>query len=265
MEKKVSRLSQKSLELSVLVPSIRPNNLKRLYDSTVAAFSHPFEFIVIGPYGLPSELENMDNVKWIKSFRSPLAAQQQGLCESIGRLVTYAADDGLWLPGALDIAYNLLENKDYRAVITGKYQEGERVDDNMEKDDYYILNNHVQSSGFFIPENTWMLNCGMISRKILLELGGWDSYNFIACPIGYNDLAIRLQKYGCKFILQQEKMFECVHLPGLQGDHGPIHIAQTEFDEPKFKELYSSDRQRIAILLENWKGSPERFSLRFGD
>lgn len=255
-----------SLKLSVLVPSIRPANLGRLYNSVIEAFSGEFEFLVIGPYGLPDELKTKPNVRFIEDWGSPLRAQQIGLIESMGEYISWCADDGWCTPQSYDKAFKLLEGEDYKTVIMGKYQEGERQNNHMEENHYYILNNHVQSNCFFIPENTWMLNCGVVSRKILLELGGWDAGTFRTCPQGYNDMAIRLQKYGCKFIVNPDIMFECTHMPGTTGDHGPIHTVQTTIDEPMFKEIYNHPyfSKRLAIDLNNWKKSPAKWNARFG-
>ena len=255
------------MKLSVLVPSIRPYNLNRLYESIKNSCSHKFEMIVIGPYELPEELRGKKDVIYIADWGSPLRAQQIGLCSAQGEYISWAADDGVYLTGALDIAFRLLEGKDYKTVVMGKYQEGDRKDDHMEQDKYYILNNHFGSNAAFIPENCWMLNCGVVSRKILLEIGGWDSYKFHTCPPGYNDLAVRLQKYDCKFIIQKEMMFSCSHLPGLLGDHAPIHNIQTMRDEPMFKEIWSHPfySKRIAVDLKNWIKAPERWTPRFGE
>lgn len=253
------------MKLSVLIPSIRPQNLQRLYDSIKSSFSGEFEAIVIGPYGLPDSLKDVANVKFIESWQSPLAAQQHGLTQATGEYISWAADDGWYLPNSLDIAFELVKDKDYKAVVMGKYQEGDRVNDHMEKDDYYILNNHDGSKCMFLPEHTYMLNCGILSRQILLELGGWDAKNFWTCPPGYNDLAIRLQKYGCEFIIQQPLMFACTHLPGLMGDHAPIHNVQTLRDEPMFKEIWNHPyfSKRLAINIDNWKQAPEIWENRF--
>ncbi len=126
---------------------------------------------------------------------------------------------------------------------------------------------HAQSTCFFIPEGTKMLNCGVLSRQILMELGAWDAGTFHTCPQGYSDLAIRLQKYGCEFIIQNEMMFECTHEPGTMGTHAPIHNSQTQRDEPLFKEIYSHPyfSKRLAIRLDNWKKAPVKWKERFGE
>lgn len=254
-----------SYKLSVLVPSIRPKNLRRLYDSIDKACSYEFEVIVASPYPLPEDCQ-FGNVKLIQTWRSPLAAQQQALVESSGEYISWCADDGWCLPGSYDKAFKLLEGEDYKTVIMGMYQEGDRKNDHMENEEYYILNNHDGSNAAFIPSRCYMLNCGVLSKKILIELGGWDSIKFRTCPPGYNDLAVRLQKYGCKFIINPELMFACTHLPGLMGDHAPIHNVQTMRDEPMFKEIWSHPyySKRIAVDLNNWEKSPEVWESRFG-
>lgn len=254
-----------SVKLSILIPSIRTENLRRLYDSIKLAFSGEFEAIVASPYPLPDNMQ-FDNVKLITTWRAPLAAQQEALTQATGEWVSWCADDGWCLPNSYDQAFQLLEGKDYKTIITGKYQEGERKDDNMEKIDYYILNNHHGSQAVFLPENSYMLNCGLVSRKLLLEVGGWDSREFVTCPPGYNDLAVRLNKYGCEFIIPDFMMFECTHMPGETGDHSSIHRAQTLLDEPKFREIWSHPyfSKRISVDLYNYKRTPEKWEMRFG-
>lgn len=255
------------MKLTLICPGIRTDNWIKSYNSIGKSFSGEYEVIFIGPHNLPKELEGLDNVRFIQDFGPPLKCQQMGLVEAKGEYISWFADDGFYLPGALDEAFKLLEDKDYKTVVMGKYQEGDRKDGHMEENPYYILNNHVQSTCYFIPENTWMLNCGLLSKKILLELGGWDAFNFHTCPPGYNDLAIRLQKYGCEFLVLEPLMFSCTHLPGHAGDHGPIHDTQTLRDEPKFKEIWNHPyfSKRLAIDINNWKIAPKKWQARFGD
>lgn len=254
------------MKLSVLIPSIRPHLLQGLYNSIGKAFSGEFEAIIISPFDLPESLKNVDNVKWIQSWQSPIAAQQHGLVESTGEYISWASDDGVYLPGSLDVAFKSLEGKDYKTVVMGKYREGDANTDAMVKDDYYILSNHAGSMAQFIPMNFYMLNVGVLSRKLLIELGGWDAATFQVCPYAYTDLAIRLQKYNCPFIIQQEEMFKCSHMPDCTGDHAPIHLGQIYFDEPMFKEIYNHPywSKRMAIDLNNWQKAPARWERRFG-
>lgn len=277
-------------ELSIIVPGIRPKNWLRLYNSINTAFSYSWEIIFISPYPLPAELQGKDNVQHIQSWRSPIACQQMALPCVRGVFVSWAADDGAFLPNSLDIAYDKIMQDEtvlphgefmkdavgieqtgiafnHMKLVMGKYYEGNNDGDMpMQDDKYYILSNHDATRVKWIPDNYYMLNVGLVPTKLLIEVGGWDAENFEVCPMSYNDLAIRLQRYGVKFIIQNEMMFTCSHMPGHEGDHKPIHEAQINRDQPKFKNIYWSGNcvNRIKIDINNWKNSPEKWSERFG-
>lgn len=253
------------MQLSVLCPGIRTNNWLKLYDSISESFSGTFEIIFIGPYKLPEELRNKGSVRYIYSLGSPIRCQQMGLLSSEGEYITWAADDGVFLPKSLDVAFSKIERN---SVVMGKYYEGNNDGDMpMQEDKYYILSNHDATKVKWINKEYYMLNVGIVERKLLLEMGGWDAENFQVCPMAYNDFAIRLQRKGIKFIIQNEMMFKCSHMPGHEGDHGPIHDAQIEFDQPRFRNIYWDPKcvNRINIDIDNWKKSPERWIRRFGN
>ena len=250
------------MRLSILVPGIRVQNWTRLYNSIDDSFSGEWEMIFIGPYELPTSLAVMDNVKYIEDWGTPIKCQQRGLVAAKGEYITWAADDGVFTKNSLDKGFELLKEENYKTVITGKYIEGTPFDDHMENEKYYILSNHDDTE--YVPKGYYMLNVGLVSRELLYEIGGWDC-RFEVCPMAYNDLAIRLQNLGCKFILQPEIMFRCSHLPLCQGDHGPIHHAQTDHDIPVMKELYKSlnPKERMVIGLDNWMNCDEVWKRRF--
>lgn len=256
------------IKLSVLVPGIRPYNWEKLYNSVKSAFSGEFEVIFVGPCDLPLELNQYDNVSLYKCMRSPIASQQIALIESKGEFISWAADDGVYLPGSLDIAVNSLENEPYTTIVTARYLEGNDPNGNMSEDWYYDLYNHESMQLPGVPQKCKMLNCGVISRSLLIQLGGWDAYSFQVCPLAYTDFAIRAHRFGSKFILQKEVMFSCSHLPGTMGDHSPIHFTQLEKDQPMFSGIYSVPSTYLTrqnIPLDNWKKSEEVWSPRFGD
>jgi hypothetical protein len=252
------------VKLSVLVPSIRTENLKNLYDSIKQSFSEEFEFIVASPYDLPWVLKDIYNVKLIKTYRSPLAAQQQALIQSTGEWIIWCADDGECLPDMLDDSFKLLEGKDYKTIIVSKYLEGNNPV-GMENKEYYMLHTHDNMRLKGVPINAMLLNCGVVSNQLLVELGGWDASKFEVCPMGYTDFSIRALKYGAEFILQDKPVFKCSHEPGLEGSHAPIHNAQTRKDEPIFKMIYYKENDRMVIPLDNWKQTEEVWSRRFNE
>lgn len=263
-------------QLTVLVPSIHPDKLPMLYKSVEDAFSSTFEFIVIGPYEPPEELMDKGNVRFIKDWGSPIRCQQRGLTVASGNWITWAADDGVYLPRTIDNSFSLLLKNDMFVdgigrtsipathLVMGKYIEGELGNKHMAGDDYYVLSRHRASFSHYLPPHFLMLNVGIVSRFILLQIGGWDC-RFEACPMAYNDLAIRLQNQDNKFIIQDGFMFECSHSPMRSGDHGPIHDAQMENDIPLFQRLYDNKDcvNRVKINLENWRDAPDRWERRF--
>lgn len=255
-------------QLSVLVPGIRPDNWEALYKSILKSFSGMWEIIFIGPYPLPERMLKYKNVRYIEDWGSPIRCQQRALYEAKGDWITWAADDGEFKTGKLDLAFDKLKKKnfDYMSVIMGKYREGSGNTDPMVLDQYYMLNNHEDTKSEQYPADTLMLNVGVVSRQLLLEVGGWDAEKFEVCPMAYNDLAVRLQRHGAKFIIQDEVMFLCSHLPGHEGDHGPIHNGQQNHDRHVYALIWKDflPVDRLIIQTDNWKNAPERWERRFG-
>lgn len=260
------------MRLSILLSGIRVPNWLKLYTSISKSYTKPdWELIIVSPYELPVELKDKDNIQWFQDWGSPCRCQQIALTYAQGEWITWASDDGTFIENSLNIGFDLLSGDqwrwDYKTIIIGKYREGDGDTSGMVRDEYYLLNNHLGSVCKYLPPDTPLLNVGLVSRKLLLEVGGWDSIKFEVLPIAYNDLAVRLKNYGCKFILQQEVMFECSHEPGMTGTHGPIHCAQVFRDEPMFKLIYNrpGSKERIEIDINNWQKSPERWVRRFGE
>lgn len=257
-------------DLTVLVPGIRTHNWLSLYDSIDKglASDRTWEVIFIGPHPMPPEVADKKNVRFIEDWGSPIRCQQRGLCEAQGEWITWAADDGGYLPGTLDTSFKLLEDQGYNhnVVIMGKYFEGKNMaqPEFMGGDDYYILHTHPPMKLPHIPSHYYMLNVGIVARDLLYKVGGW-SCQFEVCPMSYCDLSIRLQNYGVEYVVQPNPMFACDWTPGIEGDHAPIHYAQTEADEPLFHDIYSSESgvNRIHMDLENWKNAPEKWTRRF--
>jgi hypothetical protein len=263
------------VKLTCICPGIRTANWKKLYDSMFKACKkHEWEMVFVGPYDLPPELEGKHNIVYIKDWASPIICQQKGLLASTGEYITWAADDGYFLENSLDVGFSLIAEQgsrgaenNYKIVVMGKYTEGDGNTEHMKGNDYYVLTNHESSTFREIPKGTYMLNVGLVSRKLLLEVGGWDC-QFEVCPMAYNDLAIRLQKFGCPFVIQNELMFSCSHLPGHMGDHGPIHDGQVLHDQPLFEKIWNPrstpPKTRIHIPVDTFKDMPTRWERRFG-
>ena len=249
--------------LSVIVPSIRPGNLQRLYESIQTAYSGEFEFIVVGPQALDGYFADKPRVKHIPDMGSPVRAQQIGLTHASGEYVLWGvADDGLFRPGVIDLA---LPKAGPKIVVVGKYNEGVE-NPAMADRKYYYINTHDCCRSAYIGNDWLMLMVGVVGRELLCEVGGVDASRFETLPMAFNDLSARLYRHGAQFVLQDEIMFRCTHLPGHMGDHGPVHDGQTLHDEPEFRKIYNDPEavKRIRIDINNWKLAPARWARRFG-
>src|SRR6188768_1590639 len=110
--------------LSVIVPGIRPQNWQKLYDSVASSLeSNDFEVIFVGPNGWPAD-SDMPHAFFIQDYGSSARAMNIGLCASHGQFVTWAADDGVFLPGMLKKVVDLVDRSNEKHIITGKYLEG---------------------------------------------------------------------------------------------------------------------------------------------
>lgn len=249
------------------MPSIRYMNLKAVYDSIATSFHGEWELIIVSPYPLPAELTDKTNITYIHDAGNPIRCRQRGLIAAKGDYICYAADDVIFYPNALDIAYNKVKDMDYKTVIVGKYMEG--VEDNkfMQSDEYYVLTTHdfLRDVMQKFPEGYKLVNTGLVSRKLMLELGGFDC-QFEACAMACVDLSIRLQNYGCNLIMQNEPFFHSTHFYGQSGDHAPIHNAQVNHDQPLFLQIYGQAESvnRKEIDINNWESVPDHWSRRFG-
>jgi hypothetical protein len=258
------------MKLSMLLSGIRTQNWHNLYKSIAHSYTNDdWELVIVSPYELPKELRKYDNIQWRQDWGSPCRCQQIALTMAQGEYINWASDDGVFTPNSHDIAFELLPfpvfDSDYKNIIVGKYTEGDNYTPDMLNDCYYELNYHDGSKCKYLPEHTPLINLGLVSRKLLIEMGGWDASRFEALPIAYNDFAVRARNKECNFIHQKEIMFTCSHTPGTSGDHGPVHTAQVFHDDPIFKMIYSrpEGQQRINIPLDNWENAPDVWARRF--
>lgn len=265
------------MKLSIICPAIRDSKWPGVYKSIEESFSGDFELILVTERPLPEELKDKKNIKVIFSERAPMQKQQQGLEHVEGEYVTVMSDDSLWLPGALDRTFKetvpLLKN--YKELIVLKYLEGKEFEfpswylkqvndkmkfktnyDFMRSDMYYFSDSHDSSNMFGIPYHSPILSCAIYTRKLLWEVGGWDS-QYQSQAMGNVDFSARLMKYGCTYIIQDFIVSTCGYMEDATGDHGPIHFAQLDDDLPLLKKKYllPDNNLQIVIPMDNWKNS----------
>ncbi len=261
-------------DLTILIPGIRTDLWMKVYKSAqLACTKKSWEIVFVGPYPPPETMSMFNNVQFINSFSSPIACRQMGLLNARGDWICYAADDVEFCPGAFDVAFSIInENQNNpRTVVVGKYLEGiseTNLDNPLMRDNpYWSLYYHTGLHSVLRPfmRDYYLVNTGLVSRKLLTDIGGWDC-QFEACAMACVDLSIRLQNEGAQCLLQNEPIFKSTHLSGHAGDHGPIHDAQTLHDEPLFFDMWhkKENENRGVIDINSWKQCPARWERRFG-
>lgn len=246
--------------LSIIVPSIRSEKLPGLYESIKNSFSGDFELIIISPNPKINKFVDNQQIYWIESWANPTVCQQLGLLSSFGEYVCFGWDDGLYEPSAID---KMMSQVSEGVAVSGRYIEGDIAPAYMTSDKYYVINTHDRASSPYITNDFLLLNTGIIKKKDLLAIGGFDC-RFETTGLSAVDMAIRLQLFGVKIILSEGVVLKCTWLPGDEGDHGPIN----EASDDDFSLLHKKYRQpifhkRIIINAENYKLQPSVWKRRF--
>jgi hypothetical protein len=257
-------------EISIILPSIRPDRLVSFYDSLTRSTTRRFELVVVGPYPLPQELEQYKNIKYARDFGNPSRAQNIALllCES--PIVTWQADDALMIEGSIDYHIDLLLSMgaDKKNVVVAKYQEGQvgSADREMSHPDHYFKINGSPAASPYIPTDFWLFNVAFMHREFLESLGGFNA-NFEGTWSSQTDLAIRAQAVGANVLMTGMPCMICDHMPGSSGDHKPIYECQTFHDEPLLQNTYRDPNWHHKVKpstdIMNWKNTQTVWSRRF--
>ena len=254
------------IDISILMPAIRRENWNRVYQSILGSTKRSFELIIVSPFPLTDELQGLVNVKYVKDFGSPVR------CSNIGALLAEGkyfypthADDGYFIKDSIDNNIKVLEDmgNDKKNIVACKYSESDGLThpERYQDDDYYKLVNAYPVSRDIIPKDWLIFNSVFWHREYFDEFGGWDS-SYGACPMSHADLAIRAQRDGAIVKLSNYPLTQNDHG---QNDHGPIEVAQLQYDAPRFRYRYSQplDTYPIKIKHDNWKEADRVWKFRF--
>lgn len=261
--------------VSIVIPSIRPKNLIKVYNAAqLACKRHTFELIIASPYLIPEELMRTGNVKFLHTYQNPTLAFQTAaqLCDA--EYIYNTTDDGLIQEDVIDLTIDLFKDLNYNDAVNMTYTEGVLDPDTLElstpnpnpfHEAYWNARSHhdLRLPGIF---DTWKL-CVHAFMKLnyFYELGGFDcEYEYLNHPI--HDLAFRIQADSGKIYNSPKIALYCSHLPGHLGDHGPVNDAQLGPDLIRFNNMYSNVScafNRIRINYNDWKDKPSIWTRRF--
>lgn len=260
-------MQQEKPLLSILMPAIRPERWDSLFQSIVGSLESGtnFELILVSPNRLPESLVGLVNIKYITDFGSPTRCFNIALEAAEGKYVTWGADDGTYLPGALKkVLLKLEEGNDEKQVIALTQVEDRHVYDK----DFCRINKHDQLSSPHIKDHYVLFPTAVMHTKFMQDVGGLDC-QFQGHAMAHIDFAIRAQELGAKVEFEPNLCLQLTHMMGPSGDHGPIHYSQIQEDEPRFKVVYSVDNtERIHKLatpsfISNWKQQEDVWHWRF--
>ncbi len=271
-------------DISIIIPSIRPQNLLKVYDSLVGACTrHTFELIVASPYYLPGELLKKGNVKYIHTYANPTICFQMSALLASSTYIYNLTDDGLVEPNAIDTALEFMDYMPNKDMYNARYDEGilnkdtleveinkgsEYLDKELQKrkhETYWLAHTHGDLRLAGINPNWKICPHFIMKLDYFMELGGLDChYEYINHPL--HDLAFRVQHYGGNIHLSKEIAFQCSHLPPGNEEHRPIEEAQLGPDATRFNSIYSYPDALRGICYLNydmWKDKDDIWTRRF--
>lgn len=253
-------------DISIIIPGIRIDNWLEVINSIVASTKRSFEVIFCGPYTPSQDVLCLPNVKFVKDLGSPVRASQIAATLAEGELITWSADDALFLPDALDknidtLLYSM--EKKRTNVVVAKYFEGQNgTQKPLQNDEYFMLKGSTWTDIPYIPKTWWLFNVGIMYREFFEELGGWDC-SFEGTFYSHVDMAIRAQYLGADVKMSNTPMLDCDHN---QADHGPIENAQVHYDKPLYFLRYNTPSwtmNDMRLDMNNWKKEPAKWEKRF--
>lgn len=249
-------------ELSILIPSIRIQNLEKIIWQFSQWCPMLHEIIIIGPYVPPEEVLCQKHVKYIRDFGSPVRCMQIGLVMAEGNWLTWTADD-TFVQESYHNAVKLLDFGNSDFYCFGYTESDNRVKQPL---DYYRVNNAAPRSQK-LPDSYMIFNVVFGERYKFEMLGGFDCENYECTFLAQTDLAIRAQYRGMKVEFHEYEILHSDHLPGRTGDHFAVNDGQLFHDEPYYRKKFCEGSGPIDFQnpqLDNWKAAPAIWERRFG-
>lgn len=253
-------------QISLIIPAIRPKLYQGMYDSLLKTWHGTGELIIVSPYELPNmKLNPRVSVRLIKDFGCPSRALQLGAIVAQADLLSFFTDDCIFDSDTMNKAYRTYQKaNNYKTVVVCKYTESDHYSKWMLTPWYYHAWYHADFHHFNIPFHFKLFMNGLLSKKVFMEVGGFDC-KYESMAYTYNDLSMRLQFYGCNFVIEKDRLDHCSWQDGGSSDHGPVARACIEHDMPLFRGVYWAKHfePQIKIDINNWKHSAARWPRRF--
>lgn len=222
-----------SYNISFITPSIRPHLWENYYNSIKESCTkYSWELILITPF---ENTLDRDNVKIIRSYRSPTGCFYEGLEAATGTLINNSVDDTLYELESID---KCLDVFDYNNIMNFRYSESVGRRDPPFDLSYWKAWTHPPLRLPGVPTNYDITLHFTLAKDLFYKLGGIDpKYNYV--NFGTHDFIFRSQFNGIKIINSPVNVSKADHMPGTSGDHKAIHECDS-IDYELFKEHFSS-------------------------
>ena len=253
-------------QISLIIPSIRPSMYQGVYDSFLQCWHGTFEIIFVCPHkSIPMNVTSRGDVRFIEDYGCPSRALQIGAINAKSDLLSFATDDCIFDSDTMNKAYRTYQKRnDYKTFITLPYTESDSWSKWMLTPFYYLAWFHAGVRHWNIPPTTVLYMYGLISKKLFIELGGFDT-KYESMALTYVDLSIRMKLYGCHGIIGKERICHCKWQDKENSDHSPVHHACVDHDIPLLKGIYFDRKFKpvIKIPVDNWQQVAARWPRRF--
>ena len=243
------------VDLSIIVPSVRPDRQIDFYESVSKnCLRYKYEIIFVGPTLSVFLNERCPDIKFVRDFGCPSRCMNIGAAVAEGKYITWSADDGIHENNGFDKALDILEEgidgyQSEKDVVVAKYKEGDNI---VHNDDYYRLNKAYPYSPY-IDDNWWIFNLAFMHTSYYKQLGGCDSH-FQTSAVTLADLAVRTQRNGARVKMLGESTVQFGLMPADTGDHGPVFRSQMQEDMPNYERLHNDPERKdsVYVSFNNW-------------
>tara|TARA_R110000744_G_scaffold114363_1_gene213873 strand:- start:1470 stop:2321 length:852 start_codon:yes stop_codon:yes gene_type:complete len=252
-------------DITFFFPAIRTNLWLGVYESLKKSCKkYNWEILFCGPFPLPEELQNIENVRNVKEHGNVSRAVQVGLTHAQGKLIFIGNDDTVYREDEFDAALDLYNSEcGPRDIMQCMYVEQGEKGGEPQPDEYWSVAFHGAFKNLKGIDQTWKLATEpVMHRSHFFDMGGFD------CQWEYmdgstHDFMWRSQRTGSKIVNSPSYVGDMNWWPDHQGDHGPIHDAMVHHDQALLFSVWGTENDRYKINYDNWKEQPSVWKRRF--
>lgn len=241
--------------ISIIVPSIRPEGLRKLVNTIDNSLCELFNLIVVSPFEIDVQKTSlMSSYTNIIDKGSPSRCLQRGISLVEDDIFTWGTDDGVYFPNKLQECVSLLRSKTEKDGIIVKYTEEGPGTFTGACDEYYVAKYHEANRQPGINPDWKTAPVGMFYTSYFKNIGGID-VRFEHINMNVHDYCYRSQNDGGILYYSDGIVMHC-NSNNFGSDHAILDDAYLKNDLPLFVDLYKDTSRPIKIKFE-WENSPE--------